>query len=277
MSKQFAKLKVYELGGGVAFQTETGAVPFLVIPKGQATMKPWGTSGFVFENIVTGDVIAYVDTFDDLLDSAGVAWGISQAAVFTAVGAFFFRLSGGGDAIDVTYNKSNYQSFALTPNAFINSNFAIGTNVHLCFPILIQEDVTIERLRIVITTGSVGNTVYGLYSALNGLPDSLIFQTTAFNNNITAIQEYILPSPLTVNKGLYFVSYNTSSTYTIRSMYAYCYPNIFGDDNLYSGPRILASNALVYSGVLPATFGALTTIYEYNVAPYIPYVQFKIS
>lgn len=98
MMKQFAELKVYELGGGVAFEEVGASVPFLVLPKGQATIKSWGASGFLFENVITGDVIAFVAEYDDVLDSAGAAYGVSQMAVFTALGAFFFELGGGGAA-----------------------------------------------------------------------------------------------------------------------------------------------------------------------------------
>lgn len=106
MMKQFAELKVYELGGGVAFEEVGASVPFLVLPKGQATIKSWGASGFLFENVITGDVIAFVAEYDDVLDSAGATYGVSQMAVFTALGAFFFELGGSGDAIDVNYDNT---------------------------------------------------------------------------------------------------------------------------------------------------------------------------
>jgi hypothetical protein len=102
MNKQFAELKVFELGG-IAFCEATETLPFLVLPKGQATIKPWGPSGFVFENIITGDVIAFVSEYDDILDSAGAAYGATQLDVITALAAFFFELGGGaaGDLANV--------------------------------------------------------------------------------------------------------------------------------------------------------------------------------
>jgi len=48
MNKQYAELKVYALGGGIAFEEVGASVPFLVIPASQATIKPWGASGFLF-------------------------------------------------------------------------------------------------------------------------------------------------------------------------------------------------------------------------------------
>jgi hypothetical protein len=102
MNKQFAELKVFELGG-IAFCEATETLPFLVLPKGQATIKPWGPSGFVFENIITGDVVAFVSEYDDILDSAGSAYGATQLDVITALAAFFFELGGGaaGDLASV--------------------------------------------------------------------------------------------------------------------------------------------------------------------------------
>ena len=90
MNKQFAELQVYQLGGGIAFGLPGTTTPFLALPSGQATIKPWGTSGFLFENILTGDVIAFVAEYDDVLDSADAPYGVDQSAVFTALAAFFF-------------------------------------------------------------------------------------------------------------------------------------------------------------------------------------------
>jgi hypothetical protein len=96
MNKQFAELQVYQLGGGIAFGLPGTTTPFLALPSGQATIKPWGTSGFLFENILTGDVIAFVAEYDDVLDSSDAPYGVDQSAVFTALAAFFFDLAGGG-------------------------------------------------------------------------------------------------------------------------------------------------------------------------------------
>jgi len=96
MNKQFAQLKVYQLGGGIAFGLPTTTTPFLALPSGQATIKPWGDSGFLFENILTGDVIAFVSEYDDILDSSDSPYGADQDSVFTALAAFFFDVAGGG-------------------------------------------------------------------------------------------------------------------------------------------------------------------------------------
>jgi hypothetical protein len=98
MNKQFAELQVYQLGGGIAFGLPGTTTPFLALPSGQATIKPWGTSGFLFENILTGDVIAFVAEYDDILDSSDAPYGVDQPAVFTALAAFFFDVAGGGSS-----------------------------------------------------------------------------------------------------------------------------------------------------------------------------------
>jgi hypothetical protein len=96
MNKQFAELQVYPIGGGIAFGLPGTTTPFLALPSGQATIKPWGTSGFLFENILTGDVIAFVSEYDDVLDNTDAPYGVDQPAVFTALAAFFFDVAGGG-------------------------------------------------------------------------------------------------------------------------------------------------------------------------------------
>jgi len=107
MMKQFAEIKIYELGGGVAFEEVSESVPFLVLPKGQSTIKSWGASGFLFENIVTGDVIAFVAEYDDVLDSTGTPYGVDQLAVFAALGGFFFDLGGGSQDLASVLSNGN--------------------------------------------------------------------------------------------------------------------------------------------------------------------------
>jgi hypothetical protein len=96
MNKQFAELQVYPIGGGIAFGLPGTTTPFLALPSGQATIKPWGTSGFLFENILTGDVIAFVSEYDDVLDNTDAPYAGDQQTVFIALAAFFFDLGGGG-------------------------------------------------------------------------------------------------------------------------------------------------------------------------------------
>jgi hypothetical protein len=109
MNKQFAELQVYQLGGGIAFGLPGTTTPFLALPSGQATIKPWGTSGFLFENILTGDVIAFVAEYDDVLDNTDAPYGVDQPAVFTALAAFFFDVAGGGSSdLQTVLGLGNY-------------------------------------------------------------------------------------------------------------------------------------------------------------------------
>lgn len=124
MNKQFIQLQVYAIGGGIAFQEITATVPFLVLPKGQSTIKPWGTSGFIFENILTGDVIAFVKEYGDVLDSTNNPYGVDQSAVLTALGAFFFDVAGGGagdlDSVLTAGNNAGANDIDLNGNKILN-------------------------------------------------------------------------------------------------------------------------------------------------------------
>jgi len=125
MTKQFAELQVYQLGGGIAFGLPGTTTPFLVLPSGQATIKPWGTSGFLFENILTGDVIAFVAEYDDVLDSADAPYGVDQSAVFTALAAFFFDVAGGGDDLEtvlIAGNSAGANDIDLNNNDLLNTD-----------------------------------------------------------------------------------------------------------------------------------------------------------
>jgi hypothetical protein len=136
MNKQFAELQVYAIGGGIAFGLPTTTTPFLALPSGQATIKPWGNSGFLFENIVTGDVIAFVNEFDDVLDSADAPYGVDQASVFTALAAFFFDVAGGGGDLDSVLTAGN--------NAGANSIDLNGNKLENCAEITATGDLILN-------------------------------------------------------------------------------------------------------------------------------------
>jgi hypothetical protein len=136
MNKQFVQLQVYAIGGGIAFQEVTATVPFLVLPKGQSTIKPWGTSGFIFENILTGDVIAFVKEYGDVLDSSNNPYGIDQSAVLTAIGSFFFDVAGGGGDLDSVLTAGN--------NAGANSIDLNGNKLENCAEITATGDLILN-------------------------------------------------------------------------------------------------------------------------------------
>ena len=145
MNKQFAEIKIYELGGGVAFEEVSASVPFLVLPKGQSTIKSWGTSGFLFENVITGDVIAFVAEYNDVLDSTGTAYGVDQSAVFVALGAFFFDVAGGGaEAIQLAASDETTALTAGTGKVTFRMPFAM----------------TLTAVRASLTTAQASGTIF---------------------------------------------------------------------------------------------------------------------
>lgn len=109
MSKLFSKLKVYDLGGTIAFQELGATVPFLALPKGKANIKSWAATGFVFENIITGDIIGYVDTYDDVLTAADATYGANQSDVMTALAEFF---DGAAAVVNVIDQYGALESFS---------------------------------------------------------------------------------------------------------------------------------------------------------------------
>jgi len=243
MNKQFAKLKVYELGGGVAFSEELELIPFLVLPKSQATMKPWGASGFVFENVITGDVIAFVAEFDDVLDSAGVAYGASQFDVMTAVSAFFFELGGGGAAVDVTYDNSTSGLTATDVQAAIDE-LAAGVNAtnlyakgsyntffetttlgiaYVAFntALMIYQDfevlapVTIDAIKFATNNAPAGQASFTLYKANNsGVPDLKLVEVT-FNTATVAGVQIITFAEQTLEAGIYFWAIQSNAAFNL--------------------------------------------------------------
>jgi cell division protease FtsH len=66
----YSKLKVYEDGGMLVFQDNAASLPFLSEPKGTVRIRPTGVTGFTFEHLITGEPIAAVRDFADVLDSA---------------------------------------------------------------------------------------------------------------------------------------------------------------------------------------------------------------
>ena len=119
----YSKLKVYEDGGMIVFQDNAASLPFLSEPKGTVRIRPTGVTGFTFEHLITGEPIAAVRDFADVLDSAGAAYGASQIAVWNALNAFFFEL-GGDDLATVLSagNNAGANDIDLNDNDLLNTN-----------------------------------------------------------------------------------------------------------------------------------------------------------
>ena len=269
MNKQFAKLKVYELGGGVAFSEETATIPFLVLPKGQATMKPWGPSGFVFENVITGDVIAFVDTFDDVLDSAGVVYGVSQIAVMTAVSAFFFELGGGGGIeYPISVGNENWQNFQ--DNLYATTTNVFNTGIQ--GPVVeIRSKVTTNKVRIRVQTANAGQTaVAGIYK-YNGTTWDLQAQAVGtFDLGVNAVQELSYAANLVLDVGIYVTVIHMSANTTVEAITVNAQKNIFGYANTMGATsyRNYFNFTAAYTGVLPANI-ASNPVAASSLAPQI--------
>jgi hypothetical protein len=188
----------------------------------------------------------------------------------------YFRAEKG--QVNFSYWKGNYQHFHQTQSAITSTsgNLVFLANVLYAFAIEIKEDVMISELEIAYTSGVAGNSVYSLYDSLNGTPNNLIFQSTAFNNAVTGFQNYTLPSPILVKKGIYFVAYNTSSDPSVYTFNRLTVKNVFGatwNSNAGSISVVRLTAGYTYTGTLPATFGLpITNTFITSV----PAVLFKI-
>jgi hypothetical protein len=178
------------------------------------------------------------------------------------------------------YQKGNaFNNFMVNSAAFGNSTNGVSSNLLLAFPIYVQKDTTIDAVRIGVATASVGNTVIGLYTAVNGLPDTKIFQTTEFNNNVTGYQ-VISVGTQTLKKGIYFVSYLMNSTYSAVHVPISAVPNVIGNSGITTssgdGPSSLVGRSLTYTSTLPTTWGTPTTLYSIAVISNVLQVEFRI-
>ena len=136
--------------------------------------------------------------------------------------------------------------------------------------------VTISSLVIGNVGASAGNSVWGVYDSLNGEPNNLIFQTTAFNNAVTGAVSYSISPSQTLTTGIYWVVYHSSSTPTLRVMQlANSVPNIIGENgSLFNGSMTYLFRNLAYSGTLPSPFGAASLPTTISL---IPFVQFGVT
>jgi hypothetical protein len=171
---------------------------------------------------------------------------------------------------------NSYNSFMINCGYFGSSTNPITTNLLLAFPIFVQQDVSINEIRIGVSLGAVGNSVFGLYSSENGLPKDKLFQSTQFNNGATGYQAINVGTQI-LKKGIYFVSYLTNSVPNLICVPVTAVPNVLGYKlNSGDGPSMLISRALIYTSTLPAVWGTPTTLYTTANVVCVPQVEFKI-
>jgi hypothetical protein len=178
------------------------------------------------------------------------------------------------------YLKNHYQTFhentGLSGTSFTQALFA---NTLCAFPIQIKKAVTVQSMRYANIGSAAGNSVWGLYdSGSDGSPNNRLFQTSAFNNGLAStIQTYTLPSNQTLQPGIYWIVYNSSSAPTIRCFQVVNVTvNIIGETNggMFNGPQSFLNRAFNYTGSLPNPFGSWSVSTLSTVAP--PYVYFYI-
>jgi hypothetical protein len=172
---------------------------------------------------------------------------------------------------------NSYNSFMINCGYFGSVANLMATNLLLAFPIFVQQDVSINEIRIGISiAGAAGNSVFGLYSAENGLPKDKLFQTTQFNNAVTGYQAINVGTQV-LKKGIYFVGYLSSSTPSVICVPVTAVPNVLGNKlNVGDGPSFLMSRALTYTSTLPTVWGTPTTLYTTANVIGVPQVEFKI-
>lgn len=237
-----------------------------------------GTTTFTNNTGGTFSVSGYYTGGTDVFVTGGTY--TAGTATFTNNTGGTFSVSGfttGG-------TSSSYWQYRKTFNAF-HSNaglsgaayaLAISANVLFAFPIDVKRDVTISSLVIGNVGASAGNSVWGVYDSLNGEPNNLIFQTTAFNNAVTGAVSYSISPSQTLTTGIYWVVYHSSSTPTLRVMQvANSVPNIIGENgSLFNGSMTYLFRNLAYSGTLPSPFGAASLPTTISL---IPFVQFGVT
>lgn len=172
--------------------------------------------------------------------------------------SFFFEVSEGGNAY--IYGDNTTQTF-LASNFVQMSTVAGIVNELRGYFITIFQDVEILDIRIRISTGVAGNSIFGIYEVdETGYPTSKIFESAIFDNSLTSQQSSAVNQ--TLSAGTYFVCYNTNSTATFRA---------FNSQSLYnpaSGSQKTISSSTqnsgirvsyTYTGSLPSNFplGAL--------------------
>jgi hypothetical protein len=237
-----------------------------------------GTTTFTNNTGGTFSVSGYYTGGTDVFVTGGTY--TAGTATFTNNTGGTFNVTGfttGGTSSNYWQYRKTYNAFHSTAGLSGAANaLAISANVLFAFPIDVKRDVTISSLVIGNVGASSGSSVWGVYDSLNGEPNNLIFQTTAFNNAVTGAVSYTISPTQSLTTGIYWVVYHSSSTPTLRVMQvANSVPNIIGENgSLFNGSMTYLFRSLVYSGTLPNPFGAVSLPTTISL---IPFVQFGVT
>jgi len=201
---------------------------------------------------------------------------------YTAGTATFTNNTGG--TFNVTGFTNNYWQYRQAYQGFhataglSGSAFALPlvANQLTAFPIDVKIRVTISELVVGNVGASAGASVWGLYDSSNGLPNNLIFQTTAFNNATTGAVVYTISPTQTLSPSIYWVVYHSNSTPSYRVMQvANSFPNVIGENGAnFNGSGTYLFRSTAYSATLPNPFGA--TSLPVSPSALMPFIQFKL-
>jgi hypothetical protein len=154
-----------------------------------------------------------------------------------------------------------YQNFFEASISYTTKAF--DADYLVAYPVIVKQKCTIDKIRGGIATPAVGNIVYGVYNqASTGLPGTLLFQSTAFNTNVSGTALYTLPQQKVLNPGLYWMAMHSSSAAVgPATAIAGILANIWSD--MSASQYSYYYRALPYSATMPSTFGtgSITTGY----------------
>lgn len=136
--------------------------------------------------------------------------------------------------------------------------------------IRIEKETNIASLRVRISGGVAGNSIYGVYNIANGYPDSLVFSGSPVSNSTGGIN---VDSTInqTITAGFYFVAYSSSSAATFFAYpTAILYSSMIGTP-VSPGPNSGYTISRPYDGTLPATFptGAVFTTAQMTAVTFL--------
>ena len=171
----------------------------------------------------------------------------------------------------------SFHSFHVTNVGLVNT--IILTNQLGISPIYIRKSVTIDQIGVFIGVAVAGNSVFGLYDNINGVPNNLLFGNTAspFNNGIISIQTWTLPSPISLQAGVYYVAWNSSSAANFRSVGSGTPVAVFAQGNANTANGSALFKGLTYSGSLPSNWDTYpVTVTGAGTGFSIPHIVFRI-
>jgi hypothetical protein len=257
------------VNGATGPQGPTGPYPFYyqdLAPTGSVTI------GSFWYDSDLGNLYVYVDDGNTTqwvtqVLAAGPTGPVGATGATGSSGA-----TGATGSTPYNYEKVTNQFVSFIPEVYGLQNQVVTINLLYWIPIIIEKDLDITQLSIFISALSAGAAVAGLYdSDVDGTPNNLIFQTTPFNNGVTSVQTYTLPTSVSVTSGLYYIAFNSSSSANYRSVAATAYINILSLGSANTVPYSRIGKTYVYTGTLPATYASVVGVATraFSVNPHI--------